>query len=181
MSRLKSWREIRRERLLDCRIFAVELSVAESPLDGTLHDYYRIVSPDWVQIIPVTAAGEVVMLRQYRHGASEFVLEIPGGLVDAGESPAAAAIRECREETGYRVDEIHALGDLNPNPAIHSHRLHAFYARNAYRVGEIQNTATEQTEVELVPLDRIAEYLLAGRIDHCLIAATLWQFLHVHA
>ena len=181
VSRLKPWREIRREPLVDCRIFSVERSVAESPLDGSVHDYYRVVSADWVQIVPVTAAGEVVLVRQYRHGASSFVLEIPGGLIDPGESPAAAAIRECLEETGYRAEEALPLGDLNPNPALHAHRLHAFYAKGVTRAAAIQNTATEQTEVELVPLARIESMLRSGQIDHALVVATLWRFLHDHA
>lgn len=181
MARLKPWREIGREQLLDCRIFTVERSLAASPDDGEAHDYFRIQSRDWVQIVPLTSAREVVMVRQYRHGPSAFVLEIPGGLVDEGEEPAVAAGRECLEETGYRVGKLHSLGSLNPNPALHSHRLHAFYAYDAVLAGSIQNTGTEQTEVELVPLDGIAEMLRAGRIDHALVAATLWRFLHDHA
>jgi len=181
MARLKPWREIRREPLSDCRIFSVERSVSLSPIDGTEHDYFRILSRDWVQVVPVTSSNEIVMVRQYRHGPSDFVLEIPGGLVDDGEEPANAAARECLEETGYRVGELHSLGSLNPNPALHSHRLHAFYACDAVLAGSIQNTGTEQTEVELVPLDRLAEMLRAGRIDHALVAATLWRFLHDHA
>jgi ADP-ribose pyrophosphatase len=181
VARLKPWRELRREPLVDCRIFRVERSVALSPIDGSAHDYFRVLSSDWVQIIPLTAASEVVMVRQYRHGASDFVLEIPGGLVDDGEDPAAAAIRECREETGYLATKVQAIGAMNPNPAIHAHRLFSFYARDVALAGAIQNTATEQTEVELVPLQRLAEELRRGRIDHCLVAATLWRFLHDHA
>jgi 8-oxo-dGTP pyrophosphatase MutT (NUDIX family) len=181
MTRLKPWREITREFLLDCRVFSVERSIAESPVDGVPHDYFRILSKDWVQIIPITNAGEIVLVRQYRHGPSEFVLEVPGGLVDHGEDPAVAGARECLEETGYRVTELHSLGSLNPNPALHSHRLHAFYAHDAVAVAPIQNTPTEQTEVELVPLDRLVDWLREGRIDHALVAATLWRFLHDHA
>jgi 8-oxo-dGTP pyrophosphatase MutT (NUDIX family) len=178
MKRLKPWREVRREPLLDCRIFKVERSVAVSPVDGSEHDYYRVLSSDWVQIIPITEHNEVVMVRQYRHGSSSLVLEIPGGLIDPGEDPAAAAIRECLEETGYLADCACPFGAINPNPAIHPQRLHSFYARGVRKVGEVQNTATEYTEVELVPLDRIAELLRAGEIDHSLVAATLWRFLH---
>ena len=181
MALLKPWREVMREQLLDCRIFTVERSVAASPIDGGAHDYFRIRSRDWVQIVPLTRAREVVMVRQYRHGPSDFVLEIPGGLVDDGEEPAVAAARECLEETGYRTGALHSLGSLNPNPALHSHRLHAFYAHDAVPAAPIQNTGTEQTEVELVPLDRLADMLRAGRIDHALVAATLWRFLHDHA
>lgn len=176
---VKPWREIGRERLVDCRIFEVERSLAESPVDGSVHDYYRVVSRDWVQVIPITDDDEVVMVRQYRHGASNIVLEIPGGLIEAGEDPADAALRECLEETGYRAERAHAMGNMNPNPAIHGHRLHSFYARGARRVAEVQNTPTEYTEVELVPLDRVADYLETGRIDHCLVAATLWRFLYL--
>jgi ADP-ribose pyrophosphatase len=180
VGQLKPWREIRREPVADCRIFEVERSIAESPFDGTAHEYYRILSPDWVQIVPVTPAEEIVMVRQYRHGSASFVLEIPGGLIDPGEEPAVAALRECREETGFHGYEALPIGAINPNPAIHNHRLYAFFARNVEKVGEIQNTATEHTEVELVPVDRIADLLRSGQIDHCLVASTLWQFLHDH-
>jgi 8-oxo-dGTP pyrophosphatase MutT (NUDIX family) len=181
MSRLKPWREVRSELLLDCRIFTVERSVALSPVDDSPQDYFRIRSRDWVQVIPVTAANEVVMVRQYRHGASAFVLEIPGGIVDAGEDPATAAARECLEETGYRIAGLESLGALNPNPALHAHRLHAFYACDAVPAAPIQSTATEQTEVELVPLDALADALRGGLVDHALVAATLWRFLYDHA
>jgi len=180
MTRVKPWREIRREHLLDCRIFDVERSVAESPVDGSAHDYFRVVSHDWVQIIPVTASDEVVMVRQYRHGSSTLVLEIPGGLIDEGEDPAIAAARECLEETGYAADRVLPLATLNPNPAIHSHRLHSFLARDVRKVAEIQNTPTEYTEVELVPLRDLERRLRAGEIDHSLVACTLWHFLYDH-
>lgn len=176
----KPWRELRRERVANCRIFEVERSVAASPVDGSEHDYYRVLSRDWVQIIPLTAAEEVVMVRQYRHGSSSIVLEIPGGLVDPGEDPAAAAIRECLEETGYAAGAVESLGSINPNPAIHAHRLFSFYATDVVRVGEIQNTATEYTEVELVPVARVAGLIENGTIDHALVAQTLWRYLFEH-
>jgi 8-oxo-dGTP pyrophosphatase MutT (NUDIX family) len=177
VSRLKPWHELRREPVAECRIFSVERSVTASPLDGTEHEMFRVVSADWVQIVPVTTAGEVVMVRQYRHGSSSFVLEIPGGMVDPGEQPAAAARRECLEECGYAAGNVHPLSDLNPNPALHAHRLHAFYATDVRPAAPFRNTATEQTEVELVPLDRLAVLLRSGGVDHALVVATLWRFL----
>lgn len=178
MKRIKPWREIRTEPVADCRIFRVERSVAVSPEDGAEHDYYRVLSNDWVHIVPVTAAEEIVMVRQFRHGSSTVVLEIPGGLVNPGEDPAAAAVRECLEETGYAVGPPRRMGDINPNPAIHAHRLHSFCARDARPVAEVLNSATEVTEVELLPLAELETALREGRIDHSLVAATLWQFLH---
>jgi len=178
VNRVKPWREIRRQHIADCRIFDVELTEAESPVDGSLHDFYRVLSTDWVQIIPLTEADEVVMVRQYRHGSSSLVLEIPGGLMENGEDPGEAAIRECLEETGYQATQAHSIGAINPNPAIHAHKLHSFFARNVKKVSDVQNTVTEFTEVELVPLAGLAERLRNGDIDHSLVAATLWRFLN---
>ena len=84
-------------------MFSVERSIAESPVDGTRHDFYRIHSGSWAQIVPVTKEGDVVLVRQYRHGARVITLEMPAGLVDPGEDPAQAAARECLEETGLSV------------------------------------------------------------------------------
>jgi len=177
MKTIRPWRELGREQLADCRIFTVERTRAASPADGSEHDYFRVLSQDWVQVVPVTADNEIVMVRQYRHGAQKLTLEIPGGLVDAGEDPAVAALRECREETGFTAPGVLLLSALNPNPAIHAHRLYAFVAPGAHKVAEIQDTATEQTAVELVPMAELTGRLRSGAIDHALVAATLWQFL----
>ena len=177
MSRVKPWREVEREPLADCRIFKIERSRAVSPVDAHEHDFVRIRSDDWVQIIPVTAAGEVVMVRQYRHGPGKITLEIPGGLIDPGEDPAEAAARECLEETGYAARTVLSLGSMNPNPALFSNRLHSFYAHGVERVGEIQNTGTEQTERVLVPVRDLRGLLCDNTIDHTLVAATLWRYV----
>jgi 8-oxo-dGTP pyrophosphatase MutT (NUDIX family) len=178
MSLVRVWRELARRKLLDCRVFEVEESTAVSPVDGSSHDFYRVRNGDWVQIIPVTADDEIVMIRQYRHGAGAIVLEIPGGLVDPGETPAEAAARECLEETGYRVTVLEPVASINPNPAIHTAPLHSFHAPGVEKTADVCNSDTEQTEVVLVPLDSVADLLRSGEIDHALVASTLWRFLY---
>jgi 8-oxo-dGTP pyrophosphatase MutT (NUDIX family) len=171
------WQESRAERLLECRVFDVERSHTTSPVDGSAHTFYRLQAPDWAQIVPVTRDGEIVMVRQYRHGAKDIVLEIPAGQVDPGERPAEAAERECLEETGYRARNAQLLIDVNPNPALFANRLHAYYALDVEPVDEIQNTVTEQTEVVLVPRADLVTVLREGGIDHALVAMALWRFL----
>src|SRR5262245_30832373 len=109
MTSVAEWRELAREPVADCRIFGVERPLAESPVDGSRHAFYRIRSQDWTQIVPITRDGHIVLVRQYRHGAERLTLEIPGGLIDPGEDPGEAALRECLEETGYRGREAISL------------------------------------------------------------------------
>ena len=176
-SRIEDWRELSRETVADGRIFTLERSVAASPVDGKSRAFHRIQSVDWVQILPITADQEAVLVRQYRHGAQRITLEMPGGLIDPGEDPATAAMRECFEETGYRVQAAQPLGVVNPNPALFANRLHSFYATEAKLEGSIQNTGSEVTEVVLVPVSDLESLLVSGEIDHALVVATLWRYL----
>lgn len=177
MSSIKRWRELRAETRFECRIFAVEESFSVSPYDGSEHSYFRLRCDEWVQIVPVTPAGQVVLVREYRQGSQALSLEVPGGLLEAGEAPADTALRECLEETGYRGARAEPLGRLNPNPAIFSNTLHAFWTPDVERVAEIRNSATEHTETVLVPVHDVRGLLRDGTIDHALVAATLWRFL----
>ncbi len=174
------WREISRETVGDYRIFTVERSVAQSPVDGQPRTFHRIQSQNWTQIVPITADGRVVMIRQYRHGTQRVTLEIPGGLVDPGEDPAEAALRECLEETGFRARHAESLGVVNPNPALFANRLYGYFATGVEREGAVKNTGTEITEPVLVSLSDLPDMLVSGEIDHALVAQTLWRYLYLH-
>ena len=177
---VSDWREVSREPAGDYRIFSVERSVAVSPVDGKARTFHRIRSQTWTQIIPITSDEQVVMIRQYRHGAQRVTLEIPGGLVDEGEDPREAAMRECLEETGYRALHAEPLGAVNPNPALFANALYGYFARGVTREGAVKNTGSEVTEPVLVPLRDLRDKLVAGEIDHALVAQTLWRYLYLY-
>ena len=159
------------EFLQHCKVFSVSRTRAESPRTGEVHPFFRIDSSDWVNIIPITAAGEFVMVRQFRHGLDGFTVETPGGLVDPGETPASAAGRELLEETGYRATEIVPLGGVNPNPALFGNILHVFLGRDAVKVADVRNESTEETHVELVPQAELAALIRGGQVNHALVLA----------
>jgi ADP-ribose pyrophosphatase len=148
----------------------------ESPSTGDSHPFYRIESPAWVNVVALTERDELVMVRQWRQGLRAVTLEIPGGLVDPGETPAAAGVRELLEETGFRAGRMTSLGSINPNPALFTNRCHMQVAEGCVRVAEIQNSATEETIVELLPRAALPDLLRSGGIDHALVVAALYAF-----
>ncbi|HTV76031.1 MAG TPA: NUDIX hydrolase, partial [Candidatus Baltobacteraceae bacterium] len=116
---IKPWKTIRSKSLGDFRIFKLRSDLKISPRTGKEHDFYVLDSVNWVNVIAITPEQKLVMVEQFRHGSNTIELEIPGGMMDAGETdPVATAMRELREETGYEGENALLLGKIHSNPAI---------------------------------------------------------------
>ena len=152
----------------DYRVFKVNVEQAVSPRTDKVGEFYTIDTRDWVNIIPITDKGEVVMIKQYRHGSKEITLEIPGGLVD-DEAPDEAAMRELREETGYAGENAGYLGSVNPNPAIFNNLCHTYLVENVRKVTENNLDPDEDIEVVLVPISEVPSLIKESMINHALV------------
>ena len=166
-----------RRPVADHGIFQIEhLAYAGFPRDITV-----LAMRDWVNVIAETPEGEIVLVWQYRFGTNAFSLEIPGGVVDPGEDPAAAALRELREETGYEATHLELLSSYEPNPAIQANLMHTYLARNARLVGPTHFDELEDLETVLVPKAELAGLLDRREITHALIVCALETYLRKSA
>ena len=168
------WETVRSKEIADCRVFKVREDLANNG-DKT-GKFYVIESPDWVNVVAVTKASEVVLIEQFRHGTGEVILEIPGGMIDDGEKAEAAARRELLEETGYSAKEFVFLGKSRPNPAIQNNWLYHFAAIDAEKTEDIKFDEHESLVTRLYPVEAIPSLIESGEITHSLVLAAFHYF-----
>jgi 8-oxo-dGTP pyrophosphatase MutT (NUDIX family) len=174
----KPWEVVRVEPQGDFRVFQVQALHTRRGGEEAEHVFFRIDCADWVNVVAITDDDHVVMIRQYRHGSARVTLEIPGGIVDAGESAAEAAARELVEETGYTPRSVRKLGEVNPNPALFPNRVHTFLAEGCTLTADVHNDEHEETLVVLVPRAELWGRVAAGQVDHAIVlAGLLWYRL----
>ena len=172
----QDWEFVERLEISDHRIFRLMHDQYRLAPETTARDYVVLDVPDWVNVIAVTKDEHVVFVRQFRHGVREVTLEIPGGMVDPGEQPGDAAMRELREECGYAGANALCLGWVHPNPAIQNNRCHTYLVRDAELVGEQQPDPYERIEVVTRPMSDVPRLIAAGEISHTLVVTAFSQF-----
>ncbi len=175
---IEPWERVESQRRGDYEVFHVRRDRHRSPRSGQEHSFYVIEAADWVNVIPLTPEGQIVCVRQYRHGVEAVTLEVPGGVVDAGETAAEAARRELREETGYDAARIVRLGSVAPNPALQNNVCHSFLALDARPDGVQRLDGAEDIEVILVDPADVPGLIVMGRITHALVVAAFYLWEH---
>jgi ADP-ribose pyrophosphatase len=161
MSEIKKWKEISRQQAYKKYSRRIDEVIFELP-DGTTSDFYVKTEGPAASILAVTVDNKIVLVKQFRPGPKEVLDELPGGFVDLNEDPKDAARREFIEETGYDGD-FEFIGTCLDD-AYSTMERYCYVAKNCIKIGEPQNTQTEQTEVVLVPLGAFRERLRAGRL-----------------
>jgi len=187
------WTEENRKRVFNSKVFSVWESYCKSPESQPGHDepqvFTVIDARDWVIVVPVIDSPEpqpslkgegspivgrqFVMVWQWRHGSKCLSLEFPGGVMESGENPDEAAIRELYEETGYKPQKIKKIGEFSPNPAIMSNKVHFFLAENLTGDGKQDLDEDEFVETVLVDTNEVIQGMGKKPYIHALMGTAL--------
>jgi 8-oxo-dGTP pyrophosphatase MutT (NUDIX family) len=172
---IEPWTDVDRRDVYAGRIFTIRRERLRSPVTGREHPFDVVEAPDWVNVVALTAEDRVLLIRQYRVGTRSVTTEIPGGTVDAGESPLDAAKRELLEETGYTSDSWSEIGKVEPNPAFQTNVTYTFLAREARPTGEQRFDETELIEVEERAIVDVPRLIDTGVIVHALVVCAFFH------
>ncbi len=174
---IRKWEKQASRIVSDHRIFKIREDRTTNPRTGSEHDMVVLECPGWVNILALTPERDVVFVEQYRQGSETVELEIPGGMMDPGETdPVTTALRELREETGYTGENARVIGECFANPAIMDNRVHTILVENCQRKHEVEWDAGEDLITRLIPAADIPHLIRKGQIRHSIIVAALHYF-----
>jgi 8-oxo-dGTP pyrophosphatase MutT (NUDIX family) len=175
MSRPAPWEVLDTELVLDRKWLRVRQERVRTARGVVIDEFHVIEASAWAGVVCVTAERQLVLVEQYRHGHGGPSLELPAGVVEAGEPWLEGARRELREETGFVSDHWRPLWRVRPEPARHAQWVEFFVATGAVRVAEQELDETEDMRIVLRPLgelDAIVDEMVHGmHVGALLLAA----------
>jgi 8-oxo-dGTP pyrophosphatase MutT (NUDIX family) len=161
---LRPWRVRSSSVRIDEPFLRVRSDTVELP-DGTvIEGYFVRESRGFVIVAALTHERRIVLVRQYKHGVAQIVLELPAGMIDAGETPQSCAVRELAEETGYTGDAPRLLRSLFADPSSSNASFHIFLIENAKLKFSQSLDPTEAIEVQTVTIEELRAAVRDGRI-----------------
>ncbi len=173
------WKKLGARNVARTRIFDVQSVDYHHPHREKAQDFFVISAPDWVNVLALTPERHLVLVRQFRYGTNDFSVEIPGGVMNAGEEAVAAGLRELQEETGYVGGRARLLGTVHPNPAMQNNRCHLVLVEDAHRSAELAWDPDEEFEIMTKPVDEVYALAYRGGITHAMVLDALLLFTPV--
>lgn len=129
----------------------------------------------WVNVVALTPAHEIVLIKQYRHGMGKIIWEIPAGMAhEVNETLLDAARRELLEETGYAGEKFIEIGRVSADPASYTNLTYSFLALDVEKVGNQSLDDTEEIDVFLLPFEEAIQMAQRGDIPQALQVSALF-------
>ncbi|SJZ86353.1 NUDIX hydrolase [Sediminibacterium ginsengisoli] len=177
MERNLRWKKLKSEYVYKDRWFIARADSCELPDGRVIEPYYVVELPDWTNVIVLTKDERMVFVKQYRYPVDAVTYELPGGIIEKGEEPQQAALREMEEETGYTSADISFLMKLSPNPAINNNTAYFYLVRNAEPNGKQQFDAFEDLDVVSFSKEEVLSLLRENKIQHGVQVGAVYQAL----
>ncbi len=173
---IKKWTTLESRYIIQRPWLTARVDKVQLP-DGRINpEHYVLEYPEWVNVIAVTTAGQMVLVRQYRHAIDEVLLELCAGVCEAGETPEQAARRELLEETGFAGGLWREIMTIGQNPSICDNITHCFLAEGVERVADQSLDESEDIEVVIMSRDAVRAMLDRNEMLQALMAAPLWRY-----
>jgi ADP-ribose pyrophosphatase len=164
--KLNKWELLQQGAKMDLKLFQASLDTYINPRNLSTNEIIRLESNDSANVIALNQKGCICLVRQFRFGISDFTLELPGGVVDIGESPDDAVKRELKEETGYEALEWVCLGKVPSNPVFINSYVHHFLARDLKDTGAQSLDLGEDLELGWYEQAEVFEMIRSGMISN---------------
>ena len=171
-----NWKTLKSEYLFKRPWLTARRDVCELP-DGRINDeYYVLEYPTWINVVAITKTGEMVIIRQYRHGLGRTCFEIVAGCVEEGEDPMDAAKRELQEETVYTGGEWSEVMQFTCNASAMNNITHSFLAVGVEKTDHQNLDATEDIEIYTFSQEEVKAMLLRGEFMQVSMIAPLYRY-----
>jgi ADP-ribose pyrophosphatase len=178
--RLRPWRIVSSEYRIDTKFLRLRVDRVELPSGIVVDEYFVRESRGFCVIFALTNDGDVLLVRQYKHGVAQIVMELPAGMIDADETPAVCAARELAEETGYTGSAPEFVRTFHADPTNATAHFHLFVVRDAVLTRAPELDVTEDIEVLVASVDEVRAMALDGRISGASqVAAVLVSLNHL--
>ena len=175
----KKWEILNSEELFNNRHVKLRKDRCRMPDGREVPDYYVLEYSDWAHVVPVTHDGQLLLIKQYRHGIEKVCIEFPGGTIDPGEDKKAAAVRELEEETGFVPEDIRLVSKSFPNPAAQNNHLYTFVALGCQKLKDTNLDPFEDIETFTAPVPEVLQMALDGKLMHSMMVTSLFHALPI--
>lgn len=171
------WEKLSSRKVYGDRWFQARADRCRFPDGRVIEPYYVVEVPDWANAVVVTKDERIILVRQYRYPVDLVTYELPGGIIDKGETPEQAAVREMQEETGYHSEDVEFLCRLSPNPAINNNTAYFYLIRNAVPGEKKNHDVFEDIDVMSFSKEEMILLLKENKMQHGVQVGPLYEAL----
>ena len=175
---MQKWKLLESKYIIQRPWATLRVDKLELPNGNRKDEYYVLEYPTWVNMVAITEDGNVLFVKQYRHGADQIMVELPAGVVEDDEEPEVAARRELLEETGYAFDKIEYICELFANPATSGNLTYTYLLTGGKKVQEQDLDSSEDIEVVEMTIEEAKKFLFDNKIGQALHSSALFYTFH---